>query len=57
MTAGNWLLGWVLCGMMLGVGIWHGWWGLAGLGVVFGIVWWYIPDIFGTHQDPPEDTR
>ncbi len=59
MTPGNWLLGWVLVGMMIGVGLWHGWWLLAIGGLVFGLFWWFAPDFLddGPHEDPPEDIR
>ncbi len=58
MSVGNWLLGWILTGTMIGVGLWHGWWWVWIGGVVFGIFWWFLPDwLPNNHQDPPEDIR
>ncbi len=57
-TPGHWLLGWVLFMLMLGTGIAHGWWLLVGGAAVFGILWWYAPDLLSIwHGDPPEDIR
>ncbi len=58
MTPGNWLLGFILAGIIIGVGVWHGWTLVWAGGIVFGLLWWYVPDFLPhNHQEPPEDIR
>lgn len=58
MSVGNWVLGYVFAIVTIGVGLAHGWWLLVFGAIVFGLIWWYVPDLLpGQHEDPPEDIR
>lgn len=56
LTFGQWLLGWVLVLTMIGVGVWRDWLGLMGLGLIWGLFWFFAPT-GSSHEDPPEDIR
>ncbi len=57
-TVGQWLTGWLLFIIIVAVGLFHGWWWVVGIGLLYGFIWWYVPDLLNfPHDDPPEDIR
>ena len=58
MTIIQWMLGWILVGMMMGFGLTHGWWLLFILSFPAGVLWWYLPDWLNhPKKDHKEDNQ